>query len=199
MVELGQIDITLHVSMMSRYMACPRHGHLKHVLQIVAYLKGHLNSQLVLDPISCDWSEMDWVSADWSEFYPEAEEVIPPNVPAPHGKPVQINVFMDAAHVMDLVTRWLVTGILIFLMGALIRWYSKRQNTIESSTFRSEFVAAKIAVEMVEGLCYKLQMMGVPLDGPANCFCDSNSVVLNVTNLVSTLKKKHNSVAYHKV
>ena len=41
--------------------------------------------------------------------------------------------------------------------------------------------------------------MGVPLNGPANCFCDNNSVVMNVTNPASMLKKKHNSVAYHKV
>ena len=65
--------------------------------------------------------------------------------------------------------------------------------------FGSEFVALKIAVEMVEGLRYKLRMMGIRLDGPANCFCDNGSVVTNVTNPASTLKKKHNSVAYHKV
>ena len=119
--------------------------------------------------------------------------------PESRGKPVQINVFMDAAHATDLVTRRSVMGILIYIIGAPIRWYSKQQNTIESSTFGLEFVAAKIAVEMVEALCYKLRMMGVPLDGPANCFCDNSSVVMNVTNPALTLKKKHNSVAYHKV
>ena len=64
--------------------------------------------------------------------------------------------------------------------------------------FSLEFVAAKIMVEMVEGLCYKLCMMGIPLDRLANGFCDNNSVVMNTTNPASMLKKKHNSVAYHK-
>ena len=110
-----------------------------------------------------------------------------------------MNVFMDAAHATDVIMWHSVTGILIYLMGAPIWWFSKWQNMIESSTFGSEFVAAKIAVEMVEGIRYKLHMMGISPDGPANCFWDNKSIVLNATNPASTLKKKHNSVAYHKV
>ena len=41
--------------------------------------------------------------------------------------------------------------------------------------------------------------MGVPLDGPANVFCDNNAVVINSTRPESTLSKKHNAVAYHHV
>ena len=33
-----------------------------------------------------------------------------------------------------------------------IIWYSKRQNVVESSTFGSEFVAMKTAIEQVEAL-----------------------------------------------
>jgi hypothetical protein len=32
-----------------------------------------------------------------------------------------------------------------------ILWFSKRQNTVELSTFGSEFVAMRIAIEMIEG------------------------------------------------
>jgi len=78
-------------------------------------------------------------------------------------------------------------------------WYSKRQNTVETSTFGSEIVALKIAVEMVEGLRYKLRMMGIQVDGPTNVFCDNESVVKNTTRPESTLKKKHNAIAYHRV
>ena len=41
-------------------------------------------------------------------------------------------------------------------------------------------------------------MMGVPIDGPTNLYCDNASVVINVTRPESPIKKKHNSVAYHK-
>ncbi len=52
---------------------------------------------------------------------------------------------------------------------------------------------------MLEGLQYKLQMFGIPIDGPANVFCDNKSVAANATTPTSTLKKKHNSIAYHRV
>ena len=46
--------------------------------------------------------------------------------------------------------------------------YSKKQNSMETSTFRSEFMALKMAIEQIKGMCYKLQMMGVHLDGHAH-------------------------------
>jgi hypothetical protein len=96
------------------------------------------------------------------------------------------------------VTRRSQTGILLFLNRAPIIWYSKRQNTVETSTFGSEFVAMRIAVELIEALRYKLRMFGVPLDGPTNVFCDNEAVTKNATIPESTLKKKHNSIAYHR-
>jgi hypothetical protein len=56
-----------------------------------------------------------------------------------------------------------------------------------------------ILVDMLEGFCYKLRMMGIPIDGPSNVFCDNKSVVTNSTVPTSTLKKKHNAMAYHRV
>ena len=56
----------------------------------------------------------------------------------------------------------------------------------------------KTAVEQIEGLRYKLRMMGVPLDGPTNTFCDNESVFKNATFPESTLKKKHCAIAYHR-
>jgi hypothetical protein len=57
----------------------------------------------------------------------------------------------------------------------------------------------RIAVDMIEALRYKLRMFGVPIDGPANVFCDNKSVVTNSTIPTSVLKRKHNSIAYHRV
>lgn len=87
------------------------------------------------------------------------------------------------------------TGIIIYLICAPFIWYSKSQSTVESSTFRSEFVAIRICVEMLETIRYKLRMFGIPIEGPCNVFCDNKSVVTNAS--VPTLKKKHNSSAYH--
>ena len=56
-----------------------------------------------------------------------------------------------------------------------------------------------MATEMNEGIRYKLRMIGIPVDGPTNCFCDKKSVVTNVSKPESMLDKKHNAIAYHKV
>ena len=77
---------------------------------------------------------------------------------------------MDADHAGCQVTRRSQTGILIYVNRAPILWFSTRQNTMETSTFGSEFVAARIAVEMVEGLRYKLRMMESKWTGPQISF-----------------------------
>jgi hypothetical protein len=48
---------------------------------------------------------------------------------------------------------------------------------VETSTFGLEYMAARMAFEMIEGLHYKLQMMGIPVAGATNFFCDNKLVV----------------------
>jgi len=92
-----------------------------------------------------------------------------------------------------------VTGILLCINKVPVKWYCKRQNTVESSTYGAELVAARIAVEMIMEFRYKLRMMGVKIDGPSVMLVDNEAVVMNTTLPSSTLKKKHNAIAYHKV
>ena len=54
----------------------------------------------------------------------------------------------------------------------------------------------KTAVELIEGLRYKLRMMGVPLDGATFVKADNMSVVHNCSNPASQLKKKSNSICW---
>jgi hypothetical protein len=60
-------------------------------------------------------------------------EEMPPHKPEPKGKPVCISCFVDANHAGNVVTPQLHTGILIYCQNAPVIWYSKRQNTVESS------------------------------------------------------------------
>jgi hypothetical protein len=199
-VELGRVDISHSAGMMARFSACPREGHLFTVLHIFGYCKKHLESRIVFDPLEKLHDGVEWVTHDWKQFYPDITgEVMPPGRPKPRGKAVQINIFCDAAHATCHMTQRSTTGIMIFINGSPTSWYSKRQNTIDASTFGSEFVALWIAIEMNEALRYKLRMMGISINGESNCFCDNNSVVTNSIVPQSTLHKKHNFVAYHKV
>jgi hypothetical protein len=42
-------------------------------------------------------------------------------------------------------------------------------------------------------------MFGVPIEGTTNVYCDNHGVVVNCSKPESTLKKKHNAIAYHHV
>lgn len=198
-VELGRIDLAHVTGIMAQFAACPRSGHLSILLRVFAYCKKHMESKLVFDPHINEYNDIQWMEEDWSQFYPGIQgESIPMNMPEPRGARIHMTLFCDAAHATCLVTRRSTTGIVIFVNGAPIVWYSKRQNTIETSTFGSEFVALKIAIELNEGLRYKIHMMGVPLDGPTSGFCDNESVFKNASMPQSSLNKKHNSICYHR-
>ena len=74
---------------------------------------------------------------------------------------------------------------------------SKKQTSIETSTFGSDFIAMKVFCEYVKGLRYKLIMMGIPCDFPDFIYGDNKSVLSNSTHPFSVLKKKSCSIAYH--
>jgi hypothetical protein len=107
--------------------------------------------------------------------------------------------FVDANHAGNVVTRRSHRGIIIYVQNAPVIWFSKRQNTVEAATFGSGFVALQIGKELIVALRYKLRMFGVPIDGPANVFCNNRGVVMNASTPDYTLQKKHNSINYHAV
>ena len=197
-IELGRVDILLETALMSKYLAMPREGHLEQILHIMGYLKQHKKMRLLFDSSYPTVNEKCFKSYDWFDFYRDAKEAIPPNMPEARGHAVIISCFVDANHAGDVKDRRSQTGILIFLNKAPIHWYSKKQTAVESSTFGAEFVALKIATEMIEGLRYKLRMFGVPIDGPANTFCDNEAVYKSTVMPESVIKKKHHSIAYHR-
>ena len=118
-------------------------------------------------------------------FYRGAKESIPGDAPEPRGNIVSTHYFVDADHAGNRIPRRSQTGILLFCSCAPIQWYSKRQNTAETSTFGSEFVAMRITVELIEALRYK--PFGNPIAGPTNVFCDNEAVTKNTIHPESTL------------
>jgi len=70
---------------------------------------------------------------------------------------------------------------------------------VETSTYGAELVALRIAIELIIEYRYKLRMMGIPIKGASQVLCDNKSVVLSTSLPSSTLKKKHNALAYHRV
>ena len=123
----------------------------------------------------------------------------PPRKKEPLGNPVTMTCFVDADHAGNKVTRRSHTGFIIYLNNAPIDWFSNRQNSVETSTFGSEYVAMRIAVERIKALRYKLKMFGIPIDGPTNVLGDNESVVKSASTVEARLTKKHNAICFHLV
>ena len=138
------------------------------------------------------------MKCNWKDFYGDAKEAIPPNVPEPLGMEVDLRMYVDSDHAGDHKTRRSRTGYLIFLNMALVNWVSKKQ-TVERSVFGAEFVVLKNGMEALRGLRYKLRMMDVKVSRPSYIYRDNMSVITNTQKPESTLKKKSNSICYHAV
>ena len=205
--ELGRVDILHEVSLLSQYQACPREGHMREVMHIVAFLRDHPKRSIYMD-----WTEsglkVNQIRSSQTEFkqlYRDAEEELPKRMPIPRGYAVTTEAWVDASHATNKKTRKSHSGYIIFINSAPILWYSKRQNTVEASTFGSEFIALKACIEAITHLRYKLRMFGIPLlidhetekAKATEVMCDNESVVKNSTLVESVLNKKHNSIAYH--
>jgi hypothetical protein len=99
----------------------------------------------------------------------------------------------------DLLTGRSVTGCIHLVNYTLVYWFSKNQNSAETATYGSEFVAARQATEQIMDLKYTLRSLGVPIDGPAWMFGDNQSVITSSTIPHSSLNKTHNGLSYHRV
>ena len=92
-----------------------------------------------------------------------------------------------------------MSGIITLLNQNPIQWFAKKQATVETATYGSEFFVARQATEQILDLRYTLRMMGLPIDGPYWLFGDNSSVITSSTTPHSTLNKRHNALSYHRL
>jgi hypothetical protein len=81
------------------------------------------------------------VEHNWQHsVYGNVQENIPKDIPAPLGKIVLLTHYADANLYHNMVCGHAVTGVLHFINDTPIEWYSKRQATVKTATYRAEFV-----------------------------------------------------------
>ena len=131
--------------------------------------------------------------------YGNCKEIIDKSNPRALGNSVTTTTFVDANLYHDLLTGRACSGILHLVNGTPGDWFSKRQDTVETATYGSEFVAARIATEQVMDLRQTLRYLGVPVEGSAYMFGDNQSVITSSTLPHSKLNKRHNALAFHRV
>ena len=118
-IEIGRVDILLETSLMPSHLALPREGHLEQALHIVGYLKSHKKMRLLFDSAYPKIMDTWFHEYDWFDFYRDAKEAIPPNMPEARGLPVIMSMFIDASHGSNTKDRKSQTGVLTFINKAV--------------------------------------------------------------------------------
>ena len=80
-----------------------------------------------------------------------------------------------------------------------VDWFSKKQATVKTATYGSEFVAAKTATEQIMDIRQTMRYLGAPITTKSFLFGGNRSLVTSATLPHSTLTKRHNIIAFHNV
>ena len=194
----SRMDIAFAVSSLSRFAAKPRQGHFKRTLKTLGYLKKYPKKGYVIDPRpTIENLEYQDIVPDFGNQYEKIEEELDERLPDVKMEELPVVIFVDSNHGHDLVTGKSITGIIVFVGRTPITYVSKRQSTVQTSTFGAEFVSLKRAVEEAITIRYYLRSMGVRVQKPTIIYGDNMSAIKNSTMPSSPLKKKYLALAYH--
>jgi hypothetical protein len=200
LVSIGRFDIHTAVMTMSSFRAAPRQGHLERVKRIFGYISKMRHAAIRVRTEEPDYSDVPSFDYDWSRsVYGEPKEILPQDAPPPLGNYVTTTHYVDANLMHDLTTGRSVTGILHLVNKTPIEWYSKKQATVETATYGSEFVAARTCVEQIIELRHTLRYLGVPIRDKSYMFGDNKSVVDSSSQVHAKLHKRHNILSFHRV
>ena len=170
LISLGRFDIAVHVMSLSRFGAQPRKGHLDRAKRIVGYLLFLPDGAIRFRTGEPDFSSLKDQEYDWTRrVYSGACEQTPHDIPKPLGKHVQTTHYVDANLHHDLATGKAVTAVLHFLNQTPIDAYTKRQSTVETATYGSEFVAARTPVDQIIHIRTTFDILEFPSGTRAIC------------------------------
>jgi hypothetical protein len=119
--------------------------------RVFGYLKSMISGKMLIDAAELSIQSQVQVTIGRQyliEIYLDAMDYIPRDMPIHKGRAATMTTFVDADHARDKVTYRSVTGVLMLLNNTSIQWVSKRQLTVETSTYGSELIATRIAIDM---------------------------------------------------
>ena len=195
---VGRFDIAYATSSMARFSSAPREGHLQDAKRIFAYLAEHDDLAVMIDPSDHALTTPQPIAqnAELHQKFPYAAEELSVRMPVPKGAEIPLVVYVDADHGDDRETRRSRTGLIAFLGNTPILAKSKRQTSVETSTFSAEFNAARTGAETIIGLRFFLRSIGVPVTKPSRMLGDNEGCVTNATAFKSSLQKKHVAISF---
>jgi hypothetical protein len=176
----------------------PRRGHLERAKQIYGYLQKMKEARIQVLTNEPDYSYFQDQEYDWSSsVYGDVKEIIPMDIPEPKGKYVTMSHYFDANLYHNMVTGRSITAILHFLNQTPMDWYSKKQATVETATFGSEFIAARTTIDQIIDLRTTLRYLGIPIREKSYVFGDNKTVIDDSLTPHAKLHKRHNALSFH--
>ena len=164
LVALGRFVIHAQVATMSRFRAAPRPGHMNRLKRIYSYAIRTKDYAIRFRTDQRDYSFLPDQDFDCTySVYGYVQEILPDDTPEPLGEAVITTTTMDANLNNCLATGKSLTGCLHLVDKTPIDWYSKKQATVETATYGSEFVAAKTATEQIMDIRQTLRYLGAPI------------------------------------
>ena len=147
---MGRFDLHAHVATMSRFQAASMQGHMDRLKRIYAYAIRTKDYAVRFRTDQPDYSVLSEQDFDWIySVYGHILEVLPDDMPEPLGEAVVTTATMDANLNHCLATGKSLTGCLHFVNKTPVDWYSKKQATVETALYGSEFLAAKTVTEQI--------------------------------------------------
>ena len=199
-ISLGRFDISTAVMTLSSFRVSPRKGHLQRAKRIYGYLAKFKDSAIRIRTDIPDYNNIECPQYEWEKsVYGETRELLPEDLPEPLGKEVQLTSYVDANLFHDIITGRSVTGILHLANKTPFDWYSKKQSTVETATYGSEFTAARLAVDQIISNRHIFRYLGVPLKETTYMFGDNKSVIDSSMIPHAKLHKRHNFLSFHRV
>jgi hypothetical protein len=200
-VTLGRFDIACAVMTMSRFHVAPRKGHLELLGHVFGYLRKYPDGAIRFHTsIPAHENRFTPSSASWERsVYGEPFEEVAEDTPEPKGKPVRQTVLFDANLEHCKVTGRSAMGGVFMVQETIVGHFSRRQSTVETATYASEFIAGRAALDEAIAIRYELRMLGAPLDGPIWMFGDNKSMIDSAAEPAGRLTKRHLILSWHRL
>ena len=145
-----------------------------------------------------DHSDIPVPDYDWTyTTYGQVKELVPSDLPKALGLTVLFTTYVDANLYHDLLTGRSVSGILHLMNQTPFEYYTKKQNSVATATYGSEFMAARIACNQIVENRMMFRYLGVPLAEKVYLFGNNKSVVDSSIIPHGKLHKRHTALSFH--
>jgi len=104
--------------------------------------------------------------------------------------------FSDADYAGCRIDRKSTTGTCQFLGNKLVSWFSKKQNSVSTSTAEAEYIAAGSCCAQILWMKNQLVDYGLTIS-KIPIFCDNTSAIAITENPVQHSRTKHIDIRYH--